>query len=143
MSDLRITERTVRQVDCPSGGTAFEHVTGFLSDARGAYATYFAACHRHPEPEAQIDVVLGTWGTDETVDHLAFSCRLRGSGAMIVDATVATDSEDPVIGRKLSRDDALVHPWLARFWAAIDFPAAWEPTITAHLTEAVRQPRAD
>lgn len=140
MGDLRTTDRTVRRVHCPSCGTTFEHVTGLLSDARGAYATYFAACHRHPDPEAQIDVVLGTWGTGEASDHTAFSCLLRRSGAMIVDATVATDSEDPIIGRKLSRDEALAHPWLARFWAAIDFLATEEPTIAAHLTDAVRQP---
>ena len=60
---------------------------------------------------------------------------------MVVDATVATDSDDPVIGRRLDREEALAHPWLGAFWNVVDFLAAREPTITAHLMEAESQPR--
>jgi hypothetical protein len=27
----------------------------------------------------------------------------------------------PVFGRKLDRDEALEHPWLADFWSVVDF----------------------
>ncbi|MGD8486420.1 MAG: hypothetical protein PVG27_07630 [Chloroflexota bacterium] len=136
MSGMRISERSIRRLDCSSCGVSFDHVTGFLHDAAGPYASYFAACHGHPQPEAQIDVVLGTWGIDEAADHVTFACRLRRSGAMIVDATVAIDSDDPIIGRKLGRSAALAHPWLDHFWTVVDFLALEEPAITGHLSEA-------
>ena len=120
MNDLRITERTVRRSDCPECGSTFDHVTGFLHLDADPYATYFAACHRHPEPEVQIDVVLGTWGTGDAADHVTFSCRLRRAGAMLVDATVATDSDDPILGIRLTRAAALVHPRLSHLWDVID-----------------------
>ena len=133
MSELRISERSVRSKDCPRCGTSFEHVTGFVHDEGGAHAVYFAACHRHPEPEAQIDVVLGTWGTDDASDHVAFSCRLRQDGAMLVDATIATDADDDILGRRLERDEALMHPSLEGFWDIVDLLTRRDPTIARHL----------
>jgi hypothetical protein len=142
MSELRISERTVRPEDCPRCGAAFGHVTGCVHDDQGAHAAYFAACHRHAEPEAQINVVLGTWGTADAVDHVATSCLLRAGGAMIVDATVATDTDDPIIGHKLDRDEALAHPSLEAFWRVIDLLATGDPTIARHLDGEGRRPNA-
>jgi hypothetical protein len=136
VSDLEITERTVRGLGCEACRSSFEHVTGLLHRARAPYAAYFAACHRHPEPEAQIDLVLGTWGSDDAQDHVTFSCRLRGAGAMAVDATVATVSDDPILGARLTREAALSHPWIDRFWEAVDHLAAHDPTIEQHLGNA-------
>jgi hypothetical protein len=136
MSSLRISERTVRSKDCPACGAAFEHVTGFVDDDRGAHAVYFAACHRHPEPEAQIDVVLGTWGSGDASDHVTFSCRLRASGAMLADATVATDTDDRILGHKLDRDEALAHAWLEGFWNVVDLLASDDPTVGQHVGAA-------
>lgn len=133
MSELRISERSVRSKDCPRCGTSFEHVTGFVHDEEGAHAVYFAACHRHPEAEAQIDVVLGTWGTDDASDHVAFSCRLRRGGAMLVDATIATDGDEDILGRKLGREDALTHRSLPGFWDVVDLLTRDDPTIARHL----------
>lgn len=125
-------DRTVRNESCPSCGQAFDHVTGFINDEGGAYAVYFAACHGEPENEAQIDVVLGTWGADPPVaDHLTFSCRLRPDGAMAVDATVATTADAPSLGRRLTREEALGHPMAGTFWAVVDFLAGSDPTVHA------------
>ena len=124
-------DRTVRTKTCPSCGQPFQHVTGFINDAEGwAYAVYFAACHADPEDEAQLDVVLGTWGADPPIDdHLTFSCRLRSDGAMAVDATVATRADAPSLGQRLTRDEALRHPRAGEFWAVVDFLAEADPTI--------------
>lgn len=125
-------ERTVRNTSCAACGRSFQHVTGFINDEGGAYAVYFAACHAHPEDEAQIDVVLGTWGADPPVDdHLTFSCRLRPEGAMAVDATIATSADAPSLGRRLTRDEALRHPKAEAFWDVIDFLAESDPAIRA------------
>ena len=124
-------DRTVRKRSCPSCGQAFQHVTGFIDDAEGwAYAVYFAACHADPEDEAQIDVVLGTWGADPPIDdHVTFSCRLRADGAMAVDATVAMSADAPSLGHRLTRYEALRHPKAGEFWAVVDFLAEADPTI--------------
>ena len=133
MSSLRISERSVRSKDCTACGATFEHVTGFVHDDRGAHAVYFAACHRHPEPEAQVDVVLGTWGTGDSSDHVTFSCRLRESGAMLADATLATHSDDEILGHKLARGDAETHPSLQGFWSIVDLLVSDDPTIRQHI----------
>jgi hypothetical protein len=127
---LAFDGRTVRTKSCSSCGEDFEHVTGYLKDQDGAYAVYFAACHGHPGHEAQIDVVLGTWGTDQPAnDHVTFSCRLRPEGASADDATLATTSDSRALGERLTRADALRHPKVDDFWTVIDFLAASDPTI--------------
>ena len=91
---------------------------------------YFASCHVEPPREAEIDVVLGTWGVSPAVDdHLTFSCRLRAAGAMAEDAPLATSSDSTLLGRCLSRADALAHPLRQEFWTVIDLVAEADPTI--------------
>ncbi len=127
---LSFDGRTVRTQSCSSCGQDFKHVTGYLNDLDGAYAVYFAACHGHPGHEAQIDVVLGTWGTDEPVDdHVTFTCRLGPEGASADDATLATTSDSTLLGERLTRADALMHPKIGDFWTVIDFLAVSDPTI--------------
>jgi hypothetical protein len=131
---LSFQERTVRNKSCASCGEDFQHVTGFINDEGGACAVYFAACHGHPEHEAQIDVVLGSWGVEPPVDdHVTFSCRLRSDSAMASDATLATTSDDPMLGERLSRAEALAHPRIQEFWAVVDFLALSDPTINGSV----------
>lgn len=133
MSDLQISDRIVRQKTCSDCGASFEHVTGFVVDGNNAHSVYFAACHGHPKHEAQIDVVLGTWAGDEAEDHVTFSSILRRDGAMAVSATVAIDGNLEFLGRRLSRDEALAHPWVAAFWQVVDLLATEDPTIKEHV----------
>jgi hypothetical protein len=129
---LAIDDRTVRPRSCSTCGQDFHHVTGYLNDEGGAYAVYFAACHGHPEHEAQIDVVLGTWGSEDPVDdHVTFSCRLRPDGAFADDATLATTSDSRLLGRRLTRAAGLAHPRIGEFWTIVDFLAESDPTINA------------
>jgi hypothetical protein len=127
---LAFDDRMVRAKSCASCGQAFQHVTGYLNDEGGAYAVYFAACHGHPGHEAQIDVVLGSWGEDPPIDdHVTFSCRLLPTGATVEDATLATTSDSPLLGLRLTRAAALAHPRVAEFWSVVDFLAESDPTI--------------
>ena len=52
---------------------------------------------------------------------------------MAVSATVAIDSDVGILGRKLSRDEALAHPWVATFWQVVDLLATEDPTINGHV----------
>lgn len=127
---LGIDDRTVRDKACDSCGEAFHHVTGFIKDSDGPYAVYFAACHGHPDKEAQIDVVLGSWGYDPPIqDHLTFSCRLRPEGASLADAPLASSSDSAMLGVRLSRQDALDHPRVSDFWEVIDLLAECDESI--------------
>lgn len=131
---LSLEDRTVRSKSCPACGEDFQHVTGFINDVGGAYAVYFAACHGHPENEARIDVVLGSWGVEPPADdHLTFSCHLRSDSAMAADAALATTSDDPMLGERLSRAEALAHPRLPEFWAVVDFLAEFDSTIQSSV----------
>jgi hypothetical protein len=130
---LQITERTVRDGLCGDCGRHYNNVTGYVSRDGQAFAVYFAYCHGHPEHEAGIDVVLGTWGLAEGIspDHVTFSCLLRPQGAMAVDATVALNrgAEGPMLGVKLTRSMALAHPWAADFWAVVDTVAETDQAV--------------
>lgn len=128
---MEIDERTVRDRLCQECGLRYDHVTGFVKRDGSPLAVYFAYCHGHPEHEAGIDVVLGTWGVEAYTDHVTFSCLLRSHGAMTVDATVAVEGagDDPILGQKLTRATALVHPWIADFWAVVDAIATGDKSV--------------
>jgi len=132
---LQLTGRTVRTKRCGDCGGTYDHVTGFVSSGDRSVAAYFASCHGHPEHQAGIDAVLGTWGQDDVSDHVMFSCLLRAEGAMAVDASVALEQEaiEPILGRRLRRDEALAHPWATTFWEVIDAIAAGDPDVAAAI----------
>ena len=60
-------------------------------DANGPHSVYFAACHGHPEHEAQIDVVLGTWSSDDASDHFTFSLNRVTALAVVEDLEILED----------------------------------------------------
>lgn len=133
---LTIDDRTVRTNTCPDCSRQYEHVTGFVLQDGDAYAVYFAACHGHPEHEAWIDVVLGTWGAedpDDGADHVTLSCQLRAEGAAAVDAPVAVEGTAEMFGTKLTRDQALSHDWLPNFWEVVDLVATSDPDVKSQV----------
>lgn len=77
-------------------------------------AAYFASCHGHEADAVWIDVTLGTWGADPTAtDYITFSCELRSTGAMALDAPVSLSDAPPMLGAMLTRAEALhIHRWL-------------------------------
>jgi hypothetical protein len=48
---------------------------------------------------------------------------------MAVDATIAVDTDDPLLGKRLTRPEALRHANVEAFWAVVDFLGAADPTI--------------
>ena len=104
-------------------------------------AAYYASCGGHADdPEVALDVVLGTWGVDNVHDHVTFSCRTRPGSSMAVDATVAVDAvavdahaSELVLGRVLTRTEALAHPWVAQFWQVVDAIILGDPDVIDEL----------
>lgn len=130
---LSIDERTMRPKTCDECGRTYDLINGLIYEDGDAHAIYFAACHGHPDHDAWIDVVLGTWGDDDARDHMTFSCELRREGATAVDATVAVEGVSELFGRKLTRDEALAHPLLQSFWTVVDLVAVEDPAVAAQI----------
>ena len=127
---LRIDERTENTRPCLDCGLEFPHITGFVAGARGAHAVYFASTHTHSAGTVRIDVTLGTWGTDPPADdHVTFSCELRANGARAMDGPVSLSDCPPILGRILSRDEALAHPRVDDFWAVVDAVGDQDPAV--------------
>lgn len=139
---LWISQRKEQLRPCPECGLEFPHITGFILDAEGPRAVYFAACHAHADLQAdgaaRIDVVLGTWGADPPADdHVTFSCELRLTGAMALDAPVTMTEKRPSLGTLLTRADALAHPSAAEFWAIVDLISTEDPAVASAIFQGL------
>jgi hypothetical protein len=133
---LWISERKEQLRPCLDCGLEFPHITGYVLDADGPSAVYFATCHTHADRAARIDVILGTWGAAPPAnDHVTFSCELRSTGAMAVDAPVTLTERRPVLGTALTRPEALAHPRAADFWAVVDLIASEDPAVVSGIHE--------
>ncbi len=103
------------------------------------YAVCFASLHDDPGGrEAWIDVILGTFGDGAPSDHVTFGCRIVPGSASraplisLVDAAAAFVYK-PVMGRNLTREEALGHPRLDDFWRVVDLMILADPEVHAHV----------
>ena len=133
---LFISQRKEQLRPCSGCGSEFPHVTGFVLDELGPRAVYFASGHTHADGGARLDVVLGTWGSDPPADdHVTFSCELRSTGAMVLDAPQTLSGIRPALGAVLSRSEALVHPLVDEFWTVVDLVASEDPAVISAVHE--------
>ena len=124
---------------CDHCGRSYLLVRAFITRDGDAYAIVFAACHVHDgEREAWIDVILGTFSSDDASDHVTFGARVgpvagqADPAATAVPAGVAY-SQSPFWGIKLSRDEALAHPRIDEFWEIVDYVLLTDPAVHAHV----------
>lgn len=131
-------ERSVELKTCASCGRGYTLVKSFILDDEDAHAILFAALHDHGEPEAWIDVILGTFGTEDFTDHLTFGCRVGPVDGQVEPAATLVQaarpySDAPLFGRKLSREEAMTHPLLTAFWRVVDFALVSDPDVHFHV----------
>lgn len=131
-------ERTVEMKSCASCGRGFSLVKSFILDGDDAHAILFAALHDHGEREAWIDVILGSFGSDDYSDYVTFGCRVGPVQGQPTPAATAVAAAEPyedssLFGRKLTRDEALAHPLLSEFWRVVDFALVEDPDIHFHV----------
>jgi hypothetical protein len=110
---------------CHACGEEHDTAHGYMLRDGSAHATYWADWYPH-ERIAIVDVTLGSWEEPDFRDNVMFTCQIRdaGDGANYACALVQagqTRGDGPVFGRKLSRDEALRHEWLAAFWDVVDW----------------------
>lgn len=131
--------RTHEHRACDQCGRGYEFIRGFILNDDDAYAIYFAACHDHDGTrEAWIDVILGTFTDENATDHVTFGCRVGHFPGQVEPAASAVHAaqpycDRPIWGRKLTREEALAHPWAAAFWEVVDFVLLNDSTVEHHL----------
>ncbi|HAP75721.1 MAG TPA: hypothetical protein DCR14_06525 [Acidimicrobiaceae bacterium] len=132
------SERSVESKDCAACGRGYVLAKGFIYADGDPHAVYFVALHNHGVPEAWIDVILGTFGTDDFSDHVTFGCRVGPVEGQSEPAATAVHAAvpygaSPLFGQKLSRDEALAHPALSAFWTVVDFVLVEDPDVHRHV----------
>jgi hypothetical protein len=133
-------ERQVTEYECPCCNAPIQRTWNYIYRDGKAFAVYFANSYHHLDQphETWIDAIFGTWNEDRFDDHVTFGCRVvflddrSGPAAGLVQACL-DGSGGPVHGVRLSREEALAHPWLPDFWQVVDFVLAEDPLVHAHL----------
>ena len=128
-------EPRVEHRRCKECGDGHDLARGLVLRDGGAYASYFAYWYPH-QNEAWLDVTLGTWKEPDYPDNVTFGCRIwrgeMGHACGFVEAG-RTLSDNRVYGRKLSPDEARIHPWRDSFWEVVDWLIPNDPTLHEHV----------
>lgn len=103
---------------CACCGGSTVALTRFVKKGEDAWAVYYAYfTDSHPERGLIGLISLGTWGTDDVPsDRVAFGFEMWTNDESyqigIIDAEKTPWGNAKIIGAKLTRGDALAHPWL-------------------------------
>ncbi|WP_433121013.1 hypothetical protein [Micromonospora sp. CA-246542] len=137
------SSRQVREFVCQCCDTQADRTWANIYEGDTAFAVYFASCYHHDGVhEAWIDAILGTWGQDRVDDHITFGCRVGPVvGSPAPAATLVNGGEvagdNPVFGRKLSREEGLDHPRIAEFWQVVDVILERDDLVRRHVYGSV------
>ncbi|MBX3221372.1 MAG: DUF2199 domain-containing protein [Labilithrix sp.] len=122
--DIELSEPSASRCDCCGGLTV--RLTRFVYRAGDAFAIYYAAySNNHPDSELAMLVSLGEWGEgSDPSQRTAFYCRVFPTKdsyeVMLGDATQSAWRDVAIIGERLSREEALRHPWKATAFEVLD-----------------------
>lgn len=129
----------IREHECTCCGKTYVVVDHFILKDGYTHAIAKSALHHHGgDHEAWIDVIFGPFGDDSTAQRVSFGCRVGPIEGNAEPAATAVDAaqpypDSPVWGHKLSREEALQHDSLARFWSVVDWLLTTDPTIHGHV----------
>jgi hypothetical protein len=125
---------------CPDCGNPTRVVWGYVSAGGEPRAVYFARwTPGHRERGAQLLISLGEWGEGarrETRRAVGLECRMGSEvpSFMVVDAS-ALPWSDEILGRKLSRDDAIASEASAEAFRVVDALWKMEPRFRGFLLD--------
>ena len=130
--------------ECPDCGEATRSVWGYVSTETEARAVYYIRwTDFHVERGAQIAVSIGTWGeASRPVERAVFGveCRIdreTGPAFMLVDAE-SMPWEDPFLGMKLTRNQALADARKSEVFEILDRIVVDDPRFRAFLAGRMR-----
>ena len=80
------------------------------------------------------DVLIGAWWNDGADGPVTFCCEIHQDGSMTLDAAVSTPGQGEIFGRKLTRAEALIHPWVDTFWSVVDLAQLEDEDVRAAIS---------
>jgi hypothetical protein len=100
----------------------------------GTFGVCFATLHGDSDVrDVWMDVILGTFGGDDPTDHVTFGCHVvaTGSGDPVITAVdgAAVFAYRPIMGRRLTREQALSHERVDDFWRIVDLMLLSDPEV--------------
>lgn len=134
MLEIECEEPLTFVCECCGGTTS--RLTRFVYEDEDAFAVYYAVfSDRHRDNGVVGIVSLGGWSEDEIPpSRVAFAFRLwegeDNFNVTITDAGESEWSDVGILGRMLSRDEALEHPWLKDVFHITDHMTGDDPEIT-------------
>ena len=125
-------------VECAHCHRQVRRVMRYITiDHSSTFGICFASLHEGEE--TWLDVILGTFGEGAPNDHVTFGCRVTPASGSSIDPVVAVvDAASaftyrPVMGQRLTREQALSHPRLGDLWAIADLMLLFDPEVHAQL----------
>jgi hypothetical protein len=139
-SRYQLTERQSRTFECAHCHRQVRRIMQNVTRLDGStFGVCFASLHDEPAvKDAWIDVILGTFGDGAPEDHVTFGCRIVPGSASrppvisAVDAAAAFGYR-PIMGLRLTREQALQHPRVDDFWTIVDLVLLADPEVHAHV----------
>jgi len=124
---------------CDHCGEPMIRVTDFILKDGAPHAICYASCYHHDgQHEVWLDVIFSSAWHENGRDRVTFGCRAgpipgqTDPGCSLV-AGGSAFAEAPLFGEKLTREDALKHPWIDDFWAVVDHVLVHDKVVCAHL----------
>ncbi len=142
MYAIKLGERIQRFV-CPDCGKKSLTVWGFVSKDNVAHGVYYAGLMTgHNEPSVRLTVSIGGWGIDHPDEKnvgvrnwLFIEARpTRDTYEMMVrEPQESYYFNEPILGKHISRTEALASPLLEQFFTVGDFVCFNDPAVKSYL----------
>ena len=143
MIEIEFNEPRVSACDCCGG--PITRLTRFVSQNGDAFAIYYAMfSNRHTPRLVRTIIGIGEWPgweTDEAVPaaRVAFAMELRvgtdNYEVSVIDAAESPWSHVELLGKKLTREEALAHPWIKDAFHIADHMIADDQPLKAYLDD--------
>lgn len=135
--EIEMAEPSLSRCECCGGLTV--RLTRYVERDGEAFAIYYAMyANNHADNELAMLVSLGEWGEEsEPSQRAAFYCRVRPTEesyeVMLDDAAGSAWRDAEIVGTKLSREEALFHPWKATAFEVLDEAFVQDPSLRGFL----------
>jgi hypothetical protein len=108
---------------------------------------YAAFSDNHPDRYVSVIVSLGEWGEgSQPSDRVAFGLRIRAAKAeyqvMVIDAGATQWGDVDLLGRMLTRKQALKHRWLKEAFHISDHIVMEDQDVKAYLDDNQQKTQA-
>jgi hypothetical protein len=129
----------VKSFECPHCGEQSMTVWGWVSKDNAAHAVYFANLMTgHKEMSARLTISIGGWGDENGLpkrEWVYIEARPIPSSyeMMVREPQESLYNGEPILGKALTRSEALASPLMEEFFAVADYIAFNDPAVKSYL----------